>query len=95
MSNNIQMAGSPAARWNRLMSREVAYVDGDGRLHRSAGSGFINPCSRGGPLSREVSMIRSGNNPHPHSLGEAIQIADQRSGKSNPSQLRPRPKSDP
>ena len=38
----------------------------------------LNPTATGGPMSLEVSKIRQGNNPHEHSLAEAVAIAQKK-----------------
>jgi len=45
-----------------------------GETTTSPGGGLLNPTAPGGPLSKEVSAIRQGGNPHPKSLGQAIRI---------------------
>lgn len=45
-----------------------------GETYISPGCGLLNPTAPGGPLSKEVSAIRQGNNPRPKSLGRAIRI---------------------
>jgi len=52
---------------------------------------MISPYKDGNPLSPRVSKIRQGNNPHAHTLAEAVVIArKQINGKTSPPRTRPK-----
>jgi len=49
------------------------------RLQREA----LNPYKDGNPFSQRVARIRRGENPHPHTLAEAIYIAQRQIEEEN------------